>query len=70
MVRDPQGRMLVLGVMLAVLANVLLITRPDVIAAIPLGLPILGVVAVVGLVLVYRSALALARRRRERPPHG
>jgi hypothetical protein len=70
MVRDPQGRMLVLGVMLAVLANVLLIARPAVIAAIPPGLPILGAVAVVGLVLVYRSALALARRRRERPPHG
>jgi hypothetical protein len=62
--------MLALGAALAVLATVLLTTPPAVIAAIPLALPILAVLAVVGLVLVCHSGLALARRGRERPPHG
>jgi hypothetical protein len=69
MLRVPQGRKLVLGVVLAVLATVLLATRPGVIATIPLGLPILGVAAVVGLVLVCHGGMALAGRRRERRPH-
>jgi hypothetical protein len=73
MLRDPQGRMLALGVALAALANVLLITlitRPGAIAAIPPALPVLFVVAVVGLVLICHNGRALARRRRERRPHG
>ncbi len=70
MLRDPQGRMLVLGVALAASANVLLITRPDVVAAVPLGPPILMIAGVVGLVLACHGGMALAGRRRERPPHG
>ena len=70
MLRDPHGRMLVLGVALAGSANLLLITRPDVVAAVPLGPPILMIAGVVGLVLICRSGMALAGRRRERPPHG
>ena len=61
--------MLVLGVALAALANVLM-TIPAVIAGIPFAVPILAVVVVVGLVLACYNGVALARRRRERPPHG
>ena len=57
--------MLALGVALAVPATVLLATRRDAVAAIPLGLPTLTVVAIAGLVLICRGGAALARRRRE-----
>jgi hypothetical protein len=69
MLRDPQGRMLVLGVALAALANVLM-TIPAVITGIPFAVPILAIVAVMGLALACRSGVAMARRRRERRPHG
>ena len=58
-----------LGVALAVLANVLM-TIPAVITSIPFAVPILALVAVAGLVLACYSGVAIARRRRERPPHG
>jgi hypothetical protein len=59
----------VLGVVLAALANVLL-TIPTVIAGIPFAVPLLAVVLVAGLVLACYNGVAIARRRRERPPHG
>ena len=70
MVRDPHARMLALGVALALPANVLLITHPGAVAAIPLALPVLIIVAIVGLFLICRSGVAIARRRGERRPHG
>ena len=69
MVRDPQGRMLVLGAALAALAHALMAV-PAVITGIPFAVPILAVLAVVGLVLACHNGMALAARRRERPPHS
>ncbi len=48
MVRDPRGRGLALGAALAVPATVLLISRPDAVAAIPLALPVLIIMAIAG----------------------
>ena len=66
MVRDPREGMLARGAGLAVPAAVLMITRPDAVAAIPLALPVLIIAAVVGLVLICGSGMALASRRRGR----
>ena len=65
MLRDPWGRMLMLGVALAALANVLM-AIPAVITGIPFTVPILAVVAVAGLVLACYSGVAMASRRRGR----
>jgi uncharacterized membrane protein HdeD (DUF308 family) len=58
--------MLALGAALAVPATVLLATRPAAVAAIPPALPVLIIVAVVGLALVCHGGMAIASRRRGR----
>ena len=63
-------RLLAVGAVLAVLATVLLITPSGAIGDISTARPILAVVAVVGLAMVCHNGVAIARRRRERPPHG
>jgi hypothetical protein len=65
MLRDPQGRMLVLGAALAVLAHALLAV-PAVITGVPFAVPILAVAVVAGLALVCHGGLAIVSQRRGR----
>jgi hypothetical protein len=69
MLRDPQGRMPVLGAALAGSANVLMMV-PAVSTGIPFAVPSLAVMVVAGLALVCHNGIALATRRRGRGRRG